>query len=145
LGKRVEGEAAGAFEPALVAGACEGFEECEAVARCAVAEAVAFLVAVGPGVPDELGAAEQEVLVEVVPGAGEDTRSAGAPLKTDQTIARARELRTRRAGPLGEAALAERMPGERTAAVSLASASSGSNRRRASVFPAAPDGVPRPR
>jgi hypothetical protein len=83
LGERVDGEAAGALEPALVAGAREGFEEREAVAGRAVAEAVSFLVAVGAGLPDELGACEQEVLVEVVPGAGVDTRSAGAPLETD--------------------------------------------------------------
>src|SRR5439155_22427174 len=95
-----------------VAEACGRFEKCEPVARCGVAEAVAFLVAVGACAPDELGAGEQEVLVEVVPGAGEDTGGAGAPLETDPTISRARELRPRRAGPVGEATLAECMPGE---------------------------------
>jgi hypothetical protein len=110
LGKRVDREAAGAFEPALVAGACERFEEREAVARRAVAETVAFPVAVGARLPDELGSGEHEVLVDVVERAGEDTRSPGAPLEADPAVARARKLRTRRAGPVREAALAERSP-----------------------------------
>ena len=48
LGERVDGEAPGTFEPELVAGARECLEEREAVARAAVAEAVAFLVLWAP-------------------------------------------------------------------------------------------------
>ena len=70
LGEGVDGEAARPLEPALVAGACECLEEREAVTRGAVAESVALLVSVGARTPDELGACEQEVLVEILPGAG---------------------------------------------------------------------------
>src|SRR6185437_191243 len=73
---------------------------------------VAFLVLVRARAPDELGAGEHEILVEVVPGAGEDTRSAGAPLQHDPAVARARELRAWRAGPVGESVLAERVSRE---------------------------------
>jgi putative ABC transport system ATP-binding protein len=112
LREGVDGEAARPLEPALVAGARERLEEREAVTRGAVAEAVALLVAVGARTPDELGAGEQEVLVEILPGAGDDTWRAGAPLETDPTVSWPRELRTRRAGPVGEAVLAERMSRE---------------------------------
>src|SRR5207244_11836051 len=84
----------------------------EAVPRGTVAEAVALLVPVGTRTPDELGAGEQEVLVEILPGAGDDTWRAGAPLETDPTVSWPRELRTRRAGPVREAVLAERMSRE---------------------------------
>ena len=76
----MDGEAAGAFEPALVAGAGERLQEGEAVARCAVAEPVALLILVGACAPDELGAGEHEVLVQVVPGTCHDSRSARAEL-----------------------------------------------------------------
>src|SRR6185437_13884194 len=105
-------EATGAFEPELVAGPGERLQEREAVARRAVAETVALLVPVGARAPDELGAGEHEVLVEIVPSAGDDTRRAGAPLKDDPAVSWARELRARRAGPVGEAVLAERMSRE---------------------------------
>src|SRR5262249_19700776 len=62
LGERVDSEAAGAFEPALVASTRECLEECEAVARGAVAETVAFLVSVGACLPDQLGTRDQELL-----------------------------------------------------------------------------------
>jgi hypothetical protein len=101
LGERVDGEASGAFEPELVAGARERLQEREAVARGAVADTVALLVLVGARAPEELGAGKQEILVEVVPGAGDDTRSAGAPLEDDPAVSRARELRAWRAGPVG--------------------------------------------
>jgi hypothetical protein len=52
----MHGELPRAPEPALVARACERLEEREAVARGAVAEAVALLVAVGAGSPDQVGA-----------------------------------------------------------------------------------------
>src|SRR5207253_10799557 len=93
LGERVDGEASGAFEPALVAGPGERLQEREAVARRAVAETVAFLVPVGARAPDELGAAEHEVLVEVVPRAGDDTWRAGAPLKNNLAVSRTGKLR----------------------------------------------------
>src|SRR5262249_32971500 len=112
LCERVDGEAARAFEPALVAGAGERLQEREAVARRAMAEAVAFLVPVGAGAPDELGAGEHKVLVEVVPRAADDTRCARAPLEDDPAVTRTRKLRSRRAGPVGEPALAERMSRE---------------------------------
>src|SRR5881296_370975 len=54
LAERVDGEPPRAPEPALVARACERLEEREAVARGAVAEAVALLVAMGAGSPDQL-------------------------------------------------------------------------------------------
>jgi hypothetical protein len=112
LGERVDGETARAFEPELVAGARERVQERETVARRAVAESVAFLVLVGARAPDKLGAGENEVLVEVVPRAADDTRGAGAPLEADPSVARSGELRTRRAGPVREAVLAERMSRE---------------------------------
>ena len=62
--------------------------------------------------PDELGAGEQEVLVEILPGTGDDTRRAGAPLETDPVVSWPRELRAWRAGLVGEAVLAERMSRE---------------------------------
>ena len=83
LAERVDGEPPRAPEPALVARACERLEEREAVARGAVAEAVALLVAVGAGPPDQLGAGEQQVLSKILPGAGEDSRGARAPPETD--------------------------------------------------------------
>ena len=94
------GEAPRTLEPALVAGARERLQEREAVTRGAVAEAVALLVAVGAGPPDQLGAREQEVVVELLPGAADDTRRAGTPLQTDPAVSWPRELRTRRAGPV---------------------------------------------
>src|SRR5918992_920477 len=81
LAERVDGETSRSLEPALVAGARERLEEREPVARGAVADAVALLVTVGAGAPDQLGAGEHELLVEVLPGAGDDTRRAGAPLE----------------------------------------------------------------
>ena len=110
LGECVDGDAARPLEPVLIAGACERLEEGEAVARGAVAEAVALLVVVRARTPDELGAGEQEVLVEVLPGTGDDTRRAGAPLETDPAVSWPRELRPRRAGAEHESVLAERMP-----------------------------------
>ena len=77
-----------------------------------MAETVSFLVAVCACVPDELGAGEQEVLVEVVPGAGEDTGGAGAPLETDSTISRAQERTTGCSRPVGQAVRTHRVPGE---------------------------------
>jgi hypothetical protein len=59
-----------------VAGARERLEEREPVARGAVADAVALFVAVGAGPPDQLGPGEQQLLVEILPGSGEDSRSA---------------------------------------------------------------------
>src|SRR5438034_2230852 len=112
LCERVEGEASGAFEPALVAGAGERLQKREAVARGAVAEPVALLILVGACAPDELGAGEHEVLVQVVPGACHDTGSARAELETDPTVTWPLELRARHAGPVGEAILAERMSRE---------------------------------
>src|SRR5690242_20127929 len=107
LGDGVDGEAARPLEPALVAGARERFEEREAVTGRTVAKAVALLVAVSARTPDELGAGEQEVLVEILPGAGDNAWRAGAPLETDPTVSWPRELPTRRSGPVREAVLAE--------------------------------------
>src|SRR5881227_3532455 len=107
LAERVDGEAARALEPALVAGARERLEEREPVARGAVTDAVALLVAVGAGPPDQLGACQQQLLVEILPGAGDDTRRAGAPLEADAAVS-AGKLRTRRPRPVRQTALAER-------------------------------------
>jgi hypothetical protein len=109
LGEGVDGEAACTLEPAFVAGTCERLEEGDAVPRGAVAESVALLVAVGAGLPDELGGGEQEIRVEILPGAGDDTGRAGAQLETDPTVSWPCELRTRHAGPVREAVLAERV------------------------------------
>ena len=65
LAERVDGEPPRALEPALVAGALEGLQERVAVARGAVADAGALLVAVRPGLPDCLRSGEQKLLVEV--------------------------------------------------------------------------------
>jgi hypothetical protein len=89
----------------------ERLEEREPVTRGAVADAVALLVAVGAGPPDQLGTCEQQFFVEIFPGAGEDTRGSGAPLQTDAAVS-ASELRTRGARPIGESVLAERGPRE---------------------------------
>src|SRR5439155_12240262 len=112
LSEGVDSEAAGAFKPEFVAGACECLEERKAVARGAVAEAVAFLVFVCAGLPDEFRAGEDEIFVEIVPRSRKDTWSASAPLETDPTIARTRKLRARRARPVGETVLAGRVPCE---------------------------------
>src|SRR5204863_4015072 len=111
LDERVEGETPGALEPALVAGARERLQEREAVPRRAVADPVPLLVAVRAGLPDQLGALEQELFVEILPGAGQDPGSSRAPLESDPAVG-ADELRTRRAGPVGEAALPKRGAGE---------------------------------
>src|SRR5437763_14016964 len=103
LGERVHSEAAGAYEPALGAGACERFEKCVPVARRAMAEAVALLVAVGACPPDQLGACDEEVLVDVIPGAGKDARSAGAPLETDSAVSGADKRTAGCSGPVGKA------------------------------------------
>jgi hypothetical protein len=50
-----------------------------------VAEAVALLVAVGAGLPDELGGGEQEPSSRHS-GAGDDTRRAGVQLETHPTV-----------------------------------------------------------
>src|SRR5262245_11299443 len=112
LRERVKREAAGAVEPALVAGARERLEEREAVARRAVTEPVPLLVAMAAGVPDQLGAGEHEFLVQVVPGAGEDPRSTGAPLEADPAVTRTTQLSARRAGPVRHTTFADGVPGE---------------------------------
>jgi hypothetical protein len=116
----VDREAPGSIEPHLVAGAGERLEEREAVACGAVAEAVTLVVAMGSREPDELGAGENELFVEIVPCAREAPGQLARP--SSRTACRAR-----------------------TSAVSVARAWSGSSRRRASVLPAAPCNVPRPR
>src|SRR5436190_9366081 len=105
LVERVDGKPARAVEPALVAGAREGLEESEPVSRGAVADAVALLVAVGSGLPDELRAGEQQLLVEVLQGAGDDARSPRAPLQ-------ASGLATWCSRPVRKAVLADCMPRE---------------------------------
>src|SRR5262245_32276801 len=77
-----------------------------------MAETVALLVAVGAGLPDQLRSRDDEVLVEVIPGAGEDTRRAGAPLETDSTVSPANERTTGCSRPVGETVLGDRLPGE---------------------------------
>src|SRR5205085_10937837 len=62
--------------------------------------------------PDELGPGEQEVLIEVVPRAGEDTGGTGAPLETDSTISRAHERTAGSSRPVGQAVRTHRVPGE---------------------------------
>jgi hypothetical protein len=108
----VHGEATCALEPALVAGACEGLEERESVAGGAVAKTVALFVAVRTRLPDQFGSRDHQLFIEVVPRAGEDARSAGAPLETDPTVPRPHELPTGRSRPVGEAVVADRMSGE---------------------------------
>lgn len=130
-------EAAGALKPDLVACARKRLEEREAVARSAMAEAVALLVLVCARLPDELGAGEEKILVEIFPGTGEDAWGAGAPLETDPTIARTCELPTRSAGPVASPSLRKACRAS-TAEVSRARASSRSNPSRQSVLPAAP-------
>ena len=76
----MDGEAACAVEPQLVACARECLEQREAVARGAVAETVALLVPVRARLPDVLGVGEQELLVLELPGAEEYSRSAVALL-----------------------------------------------------------------
>src|SRR5687768_16476207 len=110
LAERVDGEAASPLEPALVARARERLEQRKPVARGAVTDAVALLVAVGARPPDQLGSGEKQIFIEVLPGPGEDTGSAGTPLETDPTISRPHELRPRCAGPIGQAVLAEHVP-----------------------------------
>jgi hypothetical protein len=83
-----------ALEPEVVAGARERLEEGEAVAGSAVANAMTLLVAVRAGLPDQLGGCEQQLFVEVLRGAGDDTRRTGAPLETDSAVCSG-ELQTR--------------------------------------------------
>ena len=78
-------------------------------AKTTVAEAVALLVFVSAGLPDEFRSCEDEVFVEIVPRSREDTWSASAPLETDPTIARTRKRArkaTRRTGHKGGSVLA---------------------------------------
>src|SRR2546423_4008559 len=81
LSERVKGEGARAIEPQLVLRSLECGEQPEAVARRAVTDSVAFLRSGRPCSPDELGAGEQELLVEVVARGGDDARRARAPLE----------------------------------------------------------------
>jgi hypothetical protein len=96
LAECVDGEAASTLERAVVARARERLKKCEPVARRAVTDAVALPVAVGTRPSGQFGSGEKQVFIEVLPGAGEDTGSAGAPLETDPTISRPRELRPKR-------------------------------------------------
>src|SRR5213079_1196435 len=79
----MDGEAARALEPSLVARARERLQEREAVAGRAVAEAVTLLVAVGTRLPRELGPCEEQLFVQVVGGRGDYPRGALAPLTAD--------------------------------------------------------------
>src|SRR5579884_3755595 len=110
LRERVESEAAGTLEPALVAGPRERLEEREAVAGGAVAETVALLVTVGACPPDELGAGEQELLVHVAPGAGDHSRGAGAPLQADAAVPWSHERPFRCARPVRQTAAVHGVP-----------------------------------
>ena len=65
-------------------------------------ETVAFLVAVRACPPDQLGTGDKEVLIDVIPGAGEDARSAGAPLEANTTISGAHEVTTGGRLPFGQ-------------------------------------------
>src|SRR5439155_20613229 len=68
-------------------------------------------VTVSACLPDQLRAGEQQLLVEILPGAGEDPRRARAPLEADPAAGDS-ELWTRRARPVGGPVLAERVAGE---------------------------------
>src|SRR5512133_1695461 len=82
----MDGEASRALEPTLVIRTREGLQKREAVAGRAVAEAVTLLVAVGARLPRELGAREEQILVQVVHGCGDDSRGAVAPLQPDHGV-----------------------------------------------------------
>src|SRR5438067_12652190 len=82
----MDGEAACTLEPALVACARERLQEREAVARGAVTEAVSLLVAVGAGLPRQLGAGEEQVFVQVVGSRSDHSRRAVAPLQPDDAV-----------------------------------------------------------
>src|SRR5438270_8074237 len=80
--ERVHREGAGALEPELVARARERLKKAVAVAGSAVAEAGALLLVVERAcVPDELGALEQQLLVQVPACVDDDSRRAVAPLE----------------------------------------------------------------
>src|SRR5207244_4379273 len=81
LCESVNREATCAIEPHLVLRALERGEQREAVARGAVADPVPFLGAGRACSPDELGAGEQQLLVDVIAGGGDDSRRGRAPLK----------------------------------------------------------------
>src|SRR5437773_11563278 len=76
-----------------------------------------LLIAVRAGSPDQLGSSQQQLFVEVLPGAGDDTRRTGAPLEASVAICTS-EPRTRRTGPVGETSLAEGRTGEHARRVS---------------------------
>src|SRR4051794_12500125 len=82
LFERVHCERARPREPELVLRALESLQQAVPVARGAVAEAGALFVRLErPGVPDEAGAPEKQVLVEVGRRRGEDAGRAVAPLQ----------------------------------------------------------------
>src|SRR5215475_1850355 len=83
----MDGEAPRTLEPPFVARTREGLQEGEAVAGCAVAEAVTLLVAVATGLPGELGPGQQKLLVQVVRGARDHPRRTVAPLQPDHAVA----------------------------------------------------------
>src|SRR5581483_2716590 len=112
LSERVDCEPARALKPELILRACECLEEREAVAGGSVTEAVALLVAMRAGSPDQIGRRQQQPLIEVVPRPRDDPRSAGAPLEANPTVPRPRERPTGCSWPIGEAAVADCMSGK---------------------------------
>src|SRR5436190_6695037 len=82
----MDGEPACALEPSFAACTGEGLQEREAVARGAVTEAVPLLVAVGAGPPRQLGAGEEQVLVQVIGSRSDHSRGAVAPLEPDDAV-----------------------------------------------------------
>src|SRR3954453_18579837 len=105
LGERMDGEAAGPLEPALVAGALEDLQEGEPVAGRAVAGTRALPGRVGPRLPRELGACEQQLLVEIRRSGGDDPRRAVTPLQPNPAPAGRRRCPSRGGRPVDQPVL----------------------------------------
>src|SRR5215831_13320195 len=106
LPERVDGEASRPLEPELVAGPLERLQECVPVASGPVADARAFLHPQRACLPDQFGAGDDELLVEVGSGGREDPGRT-APLELERVAARAHAP-----GPVREPVLAHDEPCE---------------------------------
>ena len=82
----MHGEPSRPVEPDLLSGARERGQERVAVAGRAVADARALVERLRARTPGELGAGEQELLVEVGSRGGHDPGCSGAPLDTDLAV-----------------------------------------------------------
>ena len=109
LFERVHRETARAIEPEFVACSRERLEERVAVAGGAVADPRAFVEVHRTDVPGQFGAFDEQILVEVVGRADDDSGRAGAPLHANLPI-RSGQRRAVTRRPVREAVLDDGRP-----------------------------------